>query len=50
MKTENVVVEWLALLLFGRFRFQISAPATGYPDELFRDFPQSLQANAGIVP
>jgi hypothetical protein len=25
-------------------------PDTGYPDRMFRDFPQSLQENYGISP
>jgi hypothetical protein len=47
----SVVLEWLTLLL--RIRevpgSNIS-PETGYPYWFFRGCPQSLQANAGIVP
>jgi hypothetical protein len=47
----NAVIEWLTLLfVVGRSRVQVSSPATGYPDGGFNGFPQSLQANAGIVP
>jgi hypothetical protein len=35
---------------FGRFRVQISTPIPAFLNEIFRGFPQQLQANAGIVP
>jgi hypothetical protein len=46
----NLVVEWLTLLFL---ILEVSAsnlcPESGYPD-CFRDFPQSIEANAGVVP
>jgi len=36
--------------LFGEPRIQISARKPTILTEVFRDFPQSLQANARIVP
>jgi hypothetical protein len=45
------MVKWLKLLL--RIREVPGSnlgPKTGYPDWRFSRFPQSLQANAGIVP
>jgi hypothetical protein len=47
----NVVVEWLALLL--RVREVLGSNLTrrsGIVTKVFRDFPQPLQENAGIVP
>jgi hypothetical protein len=47
----NLAAEWLALLF--RIRNVLDSnldPETGYPGEGFRDFSQSLEANAGIVP
>jgi hypothetical protein len=47
---QNVVVEWLTLLLR---KWEVPGsnlgPDTGCP-EVFSGFPQSLQADAGIVP
>jgi hypothetical protein len=48
-KVPYVAAKWFALLL-GRFRVQISARRSAILAEAFRDFPQSLQVNAGIVP
>jgi hypothetical protein len=45
------VVEWLTLcFVFGRSRIQISARRPAILAEDFRGSPQSLQANAGMVP
>jgi hypothetical protein len=44
----NVVVEWLTLLLRIRVTSWPRRPAI--PVEAFYGFPQSLQANAGMVP
>jgi hypothetical protein len=47
----NVIVKWLALLLFIReVSSSNSCPEIGCPDWTFCDFPQSLQVNADIVP
>jgi hypothetical protein len=47
----NVVVEWLTLLLhICEVPGSNLGQDTGYPTEIFHDFPQSLQANSGIVP
>jgi hypothetical protein len=47
----NVVVDWLAFLLrILDVQGSNLGPETGYPDEVFRDFPQTFHANAGIVP
>jgi hypothetical protein len=48
LQRPNVVVEWLTLLLHIR---EVSVSIFGPGDRLpiFRGFPQSLQANAGIV-
>jgi hypothetical protein len=50
LQGPKVVVVWLTLLLRIR-QFPVSnlCPKTGYP-QVFRDFPQSFQANTGIVP
>jgi hypothetical protein len=50
LQLPNVVVKWLTLLLRIRdFSGSNLGPETGFPDWDFRGFPQSLQANAGIV-
>jgi hypothetical protein len=47
----NVVAEWVTLLLRIREVPGSSLRSiTGYPTEVFRDFPQCLQVNAGVVP
>jgi hypothetical protein len=47
----SVVVMWLTLLLrIGRSQVQISAWRPAILTEDFRDFPVSLQVNAGTVP
>jgi hypothetical protein len=49
--SPNIMVERLTLLLH---IWEVLAPNLGpdssYPDLVFRGFPQSIQANAGIVP
>jgi hypothetical protein len=47
---SNVVVEWLALLSHIReVPCSNLGSETGILTEIFRDFPQFFQANAGIV-
>jgi hypothetical protein len=45
------VIEWLTLLL-RILEVPVSnlGPETGYPDRVFPDFSQYLEANSGIVP
>jgi hypothetical protein len=45
---QNIVVQWLTpLLLIWKSWVQISARRPAIPTDVFRVFPQSLQANAG---
>jgi hypothetical protein len=47
----NVVVEWLTLMLRTLdVPGSNLAPETGYRVRVFCNFPQSLQANVGLVP
>jgi hypothetical protein len=47
----NVVVERLTLLLrIRKVPTSNLGQETGHPDRVFRDIPQSLQANAGTEP
>jgi hypothetical protein len=44
------MVKWVALLVFGRFRVQISARISDNPNEVFFCFHQCSQTKAGILP
>jgi hypothetical protein len=47
----NAVVKWLTFLLcIEEVPASTLGPETGYPDRIFRGFPQFLQANSRIVP
>jgi hypothetical protein len=51
--TPKVMVEWFTLLLRiweGAAQGSNPDPENCYPDGLFRDIPQSLHANFGILP
>lgn len=43
------MVKWVAFLVFGRFRVQISSRMSDIPTEVFCDFPQCSQTKAGIL-
>jgi hypothetical protein len=50
IKTPDIVVEWLTLLLrIPEFPGSNLGPETGYLEVFRRGFPQSVQANAGVV-
>jgi hypothetical protein len=46
----NIVTKWLALLHVYEVPDTNLSPKTGYSEFVFHGFPQSLQANAGVVP
>jgi hypothetical protein len=51
LKRPNVMVKWLTLLLrIWEVPGSSLGPETGYPDESFCGFPQSLQVNSRIIP
>jgi hypothetical protein len=47
----NITTKWLALLGIQEVLVSNLVPVTGYPDRFFLcGCPQSLKANAGIIP
>jgi hypothetical protein len=47
----NAVVKWLTFLLcIEEVPASTLGPETGYPDRIFRGFPQFLQTNSRVVP
>jgi hypothetical protein len=51
LEALNVMIEWLTLIIhIPEVPGSNFSPETGYPDGVFRGFPQFLQANVMIEP